>query len=304
MASETLVVNQATLAKMEHYYVDYLIDPVPYSAFRARKNGSVITGYASGKVLFQGQNIEEEINHWQSSATSTKKSTHLSTLPKGFEKWTIIGSDEVGNGSYFGALAVCAVYVDPTQIPLLKEIGVRDSKQLSDNQIRDLAWQIKACVPYHLTVCPPTKYNDNIDKLNANGIKVSLHNFAIQTLVKKLTAEQRTKLQGVLIDQFTSEKNYLKYLKKEPSPYTHQLFFAQKGESEHIAVACASIIARAAFLESLEKLGEPYHCVLPSGAGENVNVFGTRLVKQFGHDVLYQTAKLHFANTKKILAHI
>lgn len=54
MASETLVVNQATLAKMEHYYVDYLIDPVPYSAFRARKNGNVITGYASGKVLFQG----------------------------------------------------------------------------------------------------------------------------------------------------------------------------------------------------------------------------------------------------------
>lgn len=305
MNTQTLVVSKELLDQMKAHYAPYLTPPVPYSHFRAKKNGVTITGYTSGKVVFQGVNIDAEVALWQNqAATPTKKTTQsLSTLPKNFAQWTVIGSDEVGNGSYFGALTVAAVYVSPQQVELLQTLGVKDSKLLSDTQIKELAWQIKLCAPHHLTVCSPQKYNEAIINggMNANSIKVSLHNFTIQKLVAKLVPTQKDALQGVLIDQFTTPNNYYKYLKQESNPYTESLFFAQKGESEHLAVACASIIARAAFLESLETFGKPYNVTLPSGAGANVDQFGKQLVAKHGADALLNTAKLHFANTKKIL---
>lgn len=303
MSSQTLVLSPEQIKDMQTHYQAYLQSPVPYSIFRAKKNGVVITAYQSGKVLFQGHGAEAEAALWGSSTSKNTQSTSIASnhLPSGFADWTIIGSDEVGNGSYFGALTVCAVYLPKERQALMKELGVKDSKQLTDKQIVDLAWQIKECVPYHLTVCSPEKYNEANQTRNANEIKVSLHNFTLLKLMAKLSTEEKNELQGILIDEFTTEKNYYKYLKNETTPYIGKIHFEKKGESHHLAVACASIIARAAFLESLTDLGKPYNLVLPSGAGLNVDQIGRRLVKQFGAQVLDKTAKLHFANTKKIL---
>lgn len=309
MSSETLKLTAATIKKMQAQYDAYLVKPVPYSKFRAQKNGITITAYTSGKVLFQGQNIESEVSQWRQesknspSAKASDKATKKvdAQLPQGFENWTIIGSDEVGNGSYFGALTVCAVYLPKEQIPLIKELGVKDSKMLSDAQIRELAWQIKATVPYHLTNCSPAKYNEANESRNANAIKVSLHNFTLQKLLAKLNETQKNKLEGILIDQFTPPNNYYKHLKNEDNPYKGEIYFAQKGESKHLAVACASIIARDAFLESLEMLGKPYGLVLPSGAGVKSDQVAMRLINRYGTSILQQTAKLHFANTQKAL---
>lgn len=309
MSSETLKLAAATIKKMQAQYDAYLVKPVPYSEFRAQKNGITITAYTSGKVLFQGQNIESEVSQWRQdsknspSAKASDKATKKveAQLPQGFENWTIIGSDEVGNGSYFGALTVCAVYLPKEQIPLIKELGVKDSKMLSDAQIRELAWQIKATVPYHLTNCSPAKYNEANETRNANAIKVSLHNFTLQKLLAKLNETHKNKLEGILIDQFTPPNNYYKHLKNEDNPYKGEIYFAQKGESKHLAVACASIIARDAFLESLETLGKPYGLVLPSGAGVKSDQVAMRLINRYGTSILHQTAKLHFANTQKAL---
>ncbi|WP_311465749.1 ribonuclease HIII [uncultured Abiotrophia sp.] len=164
-------------------------------------------------------------------------------MPNDFANWTIIGSDEVGNGSYFGALTVCAVYLDPGDRAKIEGLGVKDSKLLSDAQILDLAPKLRQVLTHELTICSPAKYNEANKTRNANAIKVSLHNFTIQKLLAKLSARQKLALQGVLIDEFTSPQNYFNYLKKEAHPLTKGLYFAEKGESAHLAVACASIIA-------------------------------------------------------------
>lgn len=310
MTSQSIKVNSQQMNKMHQYYQNYLIKPVPYSEFRAKVNGITITAYTSGKVLFQGGSINSELAKWtdtnQITANSKKdgaaKSTPSSSLPKGFSNWTVIGSDEVGNGSYFGALTVCSVYLAQDKMELIKELGVKDSKQLNDQQIRELAWQIKATVPYHLTIYPPDKYNQVIgSQYNATSIKVSLHNSTLYQLIHKLNDVERQQLEGILIDQFTSETNYRKYLKTEADPVTNKLYFAKQGESKHLAVACASIIAREAFLTSLEELGRPYNTILPSGAGANVDLIAARLIKKYGRNILKNTAKLHFKNTEKAL---
>lgn len=54
-----------------------------------------------------------------------------------------IGTDEVGKGDFFGPLVVAAVYTDPGSRDKLKRIGVRDSKEISDLQILQLAKEIR-----------------------------------------------------------------------------------------------------------------------------------------------------------------
>ena len=63
-------------------------------------------------------------------------------LPKNISQLSIIGSDEVGTGDYFGPITVCATYVNSDQIGLLKELGVQDSKNLNDDKISAIAKQI------------------------------------------------------------------------------------------------------------------------------------------------------------------
>ena len=311
MASESIKVNKTTFNKMHEHYKKYLVEPVPYSEFRAKVGSTTITGYTSGKVLFQGNDSHVELAKWQnnhSATSSTSSKTKSSTspsesgLPEGFANWPIIGSDEVGNGSYFGSLTVCSVYLSPSQFDLVKLLGVKDSKLLNDKEIVKIAEELKMSVPYHLTVCTPEKYNQGIEKgYNAVSIKVSLHNFTIGKLLNKLNPEQKEEMRGVLIDQFTPANNYFKYLQKEQHPIKDDVYFVKKGESHHLAVASASIIARAAFLESLETLGKPFNKVLPSGAGKASDVLAAQLIKKYGKSVLYKTAKLHFKNTTKAL---
>lgn len=302
--SVTLTCSPQQIATMKQYYADSLLSPVPYSEFRAKTNKVTITAYTSGKVLFQGHGAENEASKWEisdfSQSQAKENSKNIPDLPRDFANWTIIGSDEVGNGSYFGPLVICALYLPKEKQDLAKELGVRDSKKLTDNQIKDIAWQLEASFKHVTLICNPAEYNQLMGQYNAVSLKVHLHNRALNQLINALDSTESNHLQGILIDQFTSTSNYLKYLKAEKNPVTKSLYTVQKGESAHLAVACASIIARKSFLEGLVSLGADYGVTLPSGAGANVDTFGANLVKRYGKQALYHTAKLHFKNTQKI----
>ena len=68
-----------------------------------------------------------------------------------------------------------------------------------------------------------------------------------------------------------------------------------------IAVAAASILARAEFLMKLKRLGEEFGTTLPKGASDLVVTAGANFVKKFGQDKLGQVAKLHFKTTQNVL---
>ncbi|PMB83730.1 ribonuclease HIII [Dolosicoccus paucivorans] len=309
MSYITLNMSPQQIEILHRHYQNQLIKPVPHSLFRVKTtNGVTITAYKSGKVLFQGNKAIQEASQWEqvssvstpSSKSNTKAKLSPQELPANFSSWTIIGSDEVGNGSYFGPLTVCAVYLDRPLIKKAQLLGAKDSKQLTDQRIRQIAAQLKQDIPYALTICTPTEYNQLNQTLNANAMKVHLHNLTIQQLYQKLSKDQKDSLQAVFIDEFTSPKRYKEYLKKETNPYQGKMLFARQGEGKHLTVACASIIAREAFLTSLEELGKPYGLTLPSGAGANVDRIGRQLVKDYGRHMLPSVAKMHFANTNKI----
>lgn len=298
----TLKLTEPTIKKMTNHYQKALVKAPPYSIFSAKLPGVTITAYQSGKVLFQGNHAEQEASQWGDVAEkkgpqkAQEKTTNQTTLPANFSNWPVIGSDEVGNGSYLGPVVVCATYVTPEQMPLLKELGVKDSKMLTDKLIRQIAEEIKLVVPYQELIVTPEKYNHIQPDYNVNRMKVALHNQAISLLLKKI---HPTTPQGILIDQFTTEKNYRKYLALEKKAVTSPLYFQTKGEQYHLAVAAASIICRATFLNELDRASQELGLVVPSGAGPKSDQVAARILKKGGLALLTRHAKLHFANTEK-----
>ncbi|AYW46965.1 ribonuclease HIII [Tetragenococcus osmophilus] len=295
MGTTVIKLTSQKLKEARQYYASY-IKPrkIPYASFFAKKDNITITAYNSGKIMFQGDNEEQEASLWQNNQSNKPKKER--NLPENFAQKSIIGSDEVGNGSYFGPLVVCAVYASKNQLPTLKKLGVKDSKMLNDKQILDLAPKIKELVFYQELVVMPQKYNQIQPDYNAVRMKVALHNQCLHLLLEKIFPQQP---EAILIDQFAQEATYRKYLKKEKNPVTQNLYFITKGEQYHLAVAAASIICRAEFLQKLDQLSFEIGLTLPSGAGEKSDKQAAKIIKQAGVESLGHYAKLHFKNTEK-----
>jgi len=298
MSNIILKVTTNQMNMMKEAYRPFLVQkPIPYTHFSAKKNGTTITAYTSGKVMFQGTGAEQEAAKWGKPLTAKKSTqTNSSSLPKDLQTLSVLGSDEVGNGSYFGPLTVCAAYVDQTQLKELRTLGVKDSKELKDGQIIQLAKVLKETIPYQLLVLPPKKYNEIQPTYNAVRMKVALHNQAIHLLLQKIAP---VKPDAILIDQFTPEANFKKYARLEKNQLTEKLYFVTKGEQYHLAVAAASIISRASFLEELDKESAELGLTLPSGAGTKSDQVAATILKKGGEALLANYAKLHFANTEK-----
>ncbi len=299
---EVLKVNLSIIEKMKRHYASDITDTIPQGGvFLAKIPGCTITAYKSGKVMFQGSNFQGEVAKWKAdSAPQAPKEKKASSLPKDFHLLSVIGSDEVGTGDYFGPMVVATAYVEKKQIPLLKELGVTDSKNLTDKQICDIAKQLITFLPYSLLVLHNEKYNDLWQKgTNQGKMKALLHNQAILNTIKKIAP---AKPEAILIDQFCQPGVYYNYLKGKKEIAREDVYFSTKGESVHIAVAAASIIARYAFVQHFDQLSKAVGMTLPKGAGGKVDQAAATLISKQGTDILPKVTKLHFANTEKAMA--
>lgn len=302
MSNIVLTVSQDTLLKMKDYYQNSLQPKVPQGGiFMAKPSGCTITAYKSGKVMFQGSNCDTEANKWEgkSATQAPKKVNTNSTLPSNFSSLAVIGSDEVGTGDYFGPMTVVASFVEPSQFELLKELGVKDSKELNDDEICKIAKEIIHVVTYSLLVLHNEKYNAMQEKgYNMNKLKALLHNQAIRNMISKLEGK---KYDAILIDQFTPPNLYYGYLKGTKEVIRDKVQFATKAEGIHLSVAVSSILARYAFLQQMDLLSEKAGMTLPKGAGAKVDQAAAKFIRLKGFDALRSFTKLHFANTEKAM---
>lgn len=302
--SIVLQTSSTVIEEMKNQYKQAISPTVPQGGiFIAKVPSCTITAYKSGKVMFQGGRAMEEAARWQNlvqlPASPAKKTVHAHRFapPALIGTMSIIGSDEVGTGDYFGPMTVVAAYVDAKQIPLLKELGVKDSKNLNDAQITAIAKQLLTVIPYSSLVLHNEKYNELFDKGNNQGkLKALLHNKAIINLLAKIAP---TKPDGILIDQFTQPDTYYKYLANQKQVQRDNVYFATKGESIHLAVAAASILARYSFVKQFDELSKKAGMQLPKGAGKQVDIAAAKLIQKLGKERLPEFVKLHFANTEK-----
>ncbi|MFF2285997.1 ribonuclease HIII [Peribacillus butanolivorans] len=306
MSHVVLLISPSQITEMKSHYSSSLAAKLPPgSIFSAKPPLCTVTAYKSGKVLFQGKNAETEAEKWQKGAAAPKKkaastasvNVHRYSPPAHIGTMSVIGSDEVGTGDYFGPMTVVAVYAKKEQLPLLKELGVQDSKNLKDPQIIEIAKQIKDVVPFSLLTCDNPKYNTLQAKGMSQGkMKAILHNQAIKNLMQKIQPEQA---EAVLIDQFAQPDVFFNYLKGQELFQANATYLCTKAEGIHLGVAAASILARYAFVKRFDLLSEKAGFKIPKGAGFAVDEAAARLIHEKGIDSLNEFTKTHFANTEK-----
>ena len=286
MASITLTPSEKEIqAFLEHYQTSLAPSKNPYIRYFLRLPQATVSIYTSGKVLLQGEGAEKYASFF---GYQVVEETSGQNLP-------LIGTDEVGNGSYFGGLAVVASFVTPDQHDFLRKLGVGDSKTLTDQKIRQIAPILKEKIQHQALLLSPSKYNEVIgDRYNAVSVKVALHNQAIYLLLQKGIQPEK-----IVIDAFTSAKNYDKYLAQEANRFSNPISLEEKAEGKYLAVAVSSVIARDLFLENLENLGRELGYQLPSGAGTASDKVASQILQAYGMQGLNFCAKLHFKNTEK-----
>jgi ribonuclease HIII len=202
-----------------------------------------------------------------------------------------IGTDESGKGDFFGPLVVGAVYVNDGTARYLQDIGVKDCKRLSDSRALELAEHIKKQCVFDVVRINPQKYNSLYEKFgNLNVLLAWAHARAIENILGKVECNL------VITDQFGDEKYVKEKLMKKGKEV--QLIQRHKAESD-IAVAAASVIARASFLQGLEYLSKTYGILFPKGATD-VEHAGRMFFAAYGRERLEEVAKTHFKTTDKI----
>ncbi len=203
-----------------------------------------------------------------------------------------IGVDESGKGDFFGPLVIAACYVGPEHYAELE--GVQDSKKLTDKKALMLAGVIKRACPHVVVAIGPTKYNELYAKIgNLNKLLAWGHARAIEDVLDRQPCEL------VISDQFANPAG----LKRALMEKGRQVRLVSKVRAEaDLAVAAASVLARAEFVHRLKRLGDEFGAALPKGAGPQVDEAAARIIAERGEDALGSVAKMHFKTVQKARA--
>lgn len=238
----------------------------------------------------------------ESKAADTAGTQHIDAslgLPDGVQTW--IGVDEAGKGDYFGPLVTAAVLVDETNRNRLLALGVRDSKQLSDQKNIDLGSQLREVLGDKCYVLPtmPEKYNELIAAPSFQGNSQRLlgwqHRRSLENILNKYECEY------AVCDKFGSEYFINEGLKTGKGA---KITIVQLPKAEsNLGVAAASILARREYLTRMQKMDAEYAVIFPKGSSDFDSILkvAKHLIEKHGQGVLNKIAKVHFKTTKRIL---
>ena len=271
--------------------------PRPYTLFFAQKDKLSVAVYEKGpKVLLQGRGIEEFVQfQLEPSILGEAKFGYEEVhSPEMFEPH--FGIDESGKGDFFGPLVIAGVYVDRGIARKFLDAGIQDSKRIgSDARIRVLAETIRKTQGSlaETVVIGPERYNVLYEKFgNLNNLLGWGHARVIENLLEK-----RPSCPRALSDKFADAR----VIERSLLARGRAIKLEQRTRAEtDLAVAAASIIAREAFIDWLEKRSKVLGVRLGRGVSQGIKETAKLLVEKHGPEVLRQIAKVHFRTAHEI----
>lgn len=284
METYSITLDQKTINEIVKEYSSHLVKSNnPYLTYCIKLDDANINIYTSCKVVFQGKN---SLYYYQKYKKDDSFFVHG-------------GSDEVGTGDFFGPICVCAVSLNEKSLDLIKPYNITDSKQLTDKYISDIVEKVINKIDYSLLILNNEKYNEQIKLHNLNQIKALMHNKAYLNLKKKVNKLP----QLLVVDDFCGKEKYYQYLKNEQE-VVGNITFKTKAESQYLAVALASMIARYGFIKHMDLLSSQYHMTIPKGASNIVDDFAYQFVKKYGLSEIKKVCKTNFKNYQRLIERI
>lgn len=276
----------------------YEFRKVPYARFGASKDKLTVVFYESGKLVVQGKNTREFVEFVLEPEVLQRVELGYEEVLKPEMLRPRIGVDESGKGDFFGPLCIAAVYVNESVIRAWKGTDIRDSKQIaSDRKVREFAGQIRKTPGCVSTVVPigNTAYNRLYAKMGSvNRILAWGHARVIENLMEQ-SSQLKPPPELAISDQFAASKDTVG---KAVMALGREIELVQRHKAEtDPAVAAASILARAEFIDRLTALEKKWEVNLPRGAGREVDRAAKELFQQKGRDALQEVSKMHFRNS-------
>ncbi len=293
--------------KMTKYYQDKKREKTPpYAIFQAEEAGTIITLYESGKAMFQGISADIDANMWKdiekkltgniiNMNEKEEKQKKEKQDRKNLYSLSTIGSDEVGTGDYFGPIVVTAAYVSKEEVARIDELGVKDSKKLTDEKIIEIAPTLIKEISHCTYILDNETYNKYQKQgYNMNKIKAILHNKVLVEMKKR-----QPEYDKIVVDQFVYPRKYFEHI-YEAREKVMDITFMTKAESLCASVAVASCISRYIFLKKMKELSDHLGMEILKGASIEVDKLAAEIVKKYGNAKLNEIAKLNFKNTEKL----
>ncbi len=292
-----LSTDQATKLRSLLQDLGFEFTPKPYTFFFAQKNKLSVAVYEKGpKILLQGKGIEEFVQFELEPKILEEAKLGYEEVhsPEMFEPH--FGIDESGKGDFFGPLVIAGVYVDGAIARKFLDARIQDSKRIgSDTRIRALAKIIRTTAgsAFDIVSIGPERYNDLYEKFgNLNSLLGWGHARVIENLLAK-----KPECPRALSDKFADARVIQRALLQHGQ--TIQLEQRTKAESD-LAVAAASILAREAFIDWLDRRGKTVGVKLGRGVSGPIKEAAKKLVETEGPDVLRKVAKVHFRTAHEI----
>ena len=286
-----LTKEQATKLRALLEEVGFEFSPKEWTIFFAQKNKLSVAVYEKGpKVLVQGRGVEEFVQFELEPKILGEAKLGYEEVhsPEMFQPH--FGVDESGKGDFFGPLVIAGVYVDPGIARKFLDAGVVDSKRIgSDARIRALADMIResSLGLVETVLIGPAKYNELYEKFgNLNRLLGWGHARVIENLLARKPGCPRS-----LSDQFADAGVIRASLLK----HGRKIAIEQRPRAESdIAVAAASILAREAFINWLDRKSKELGLQLQRGVSSSVKESARKLVEMNGPGALREVAKVHF----------
>ena len=295
--TQVLTIEQATKLRGLLQGLGFEFAPKPYTIFFGQKNKLSVAVYEKGpKVLVQGKGVEEFVQFELEPRIlgEAKLGYEEVHTPEMFQPH--FGVDESGKGDFFGPLVISGVYVDAGIARKFLDAGVQDSKRIgSDARIRALAESIRkdSLGLVDTVLIGPERYNDLYEKFgNLNKLLGWGHARVIENLLERKPDCPRS-----LSDQFADAR----VIQQSLLQHGRKINIEQRTKAESdVAVAAASILAREAFINWLERRGKTLGMKLGRGVSTDVKEVAAKLVETKGPDILREIAKVHFRTAHEI----
>lgn len=263
-----------------------LLNGGPGVRFAMRSQEGVVTAYYGGKVLFQGK---DSVRLLSLADEVVRRAPFVPGEPLTFP---VVGGDESGKGDLFGPLVVAAFAArDEAERSKVIRLGARDCKLMTDDEVRSVGAGLRGLGASSVRVVMPDEYNERYARVH--NVNVLLNQLYGELLLGIAT---RVGAQTVILDKYGSRA-----LGLWSAPQGFR-FIVEPHAERYPEVAAASVLARAAFLEGLQRTARENGLPsLPKGASTETQAFMRRLAAERGRELLQSVAKVNFAPVKEYL---